>query len=92
MSKKEPKPKKKAPYVEVYEAAFGLVPPGKCVHHCDSNHSNDIASNLVAISRGHHFILHRLMRQLPLDVLFKIGEGLINFCRAESKRRQNEPK
>ena len=88
MSKKVSKPEKKQPYIEVYEAEYGPVPPGKCVHHCDSNHSNDIASNLVAVSRGHHFMLHRLMRQLPLEVLWKIGEGLLNFCKAEQKKEK----
>ena len=81
---------KKAHYIEVYEKEYGPVGKGKCVHHCDGDHSHDIASNLVAISRGHHFLIHRLMKQLPLDILFKIGEGILNYVIAEKKRETSK--
>jgi len=78
----------KETYREVYEKHNGPIPKGKIIHHLNGQHNDDRPDNLIALSRGHHFLLHRLMKQLPLELLWRIGEGLLDFVKQEAKKQK----
>jgi len=81
--------KVKAPtYRDVYEKAFGPIPKGKVIHHCNLNHEDNRPENLIAISRGLHWWLHRIVANLSLDVVWKIGEGLMDYCIKSQKKEK----
>jgi hypothetical protein len=79
------KPKKKQPYIEVYEAEYGPVPLGKngkslYIHHLNGQHNDNRLENLIAISGPIHCWLHRLCKWIPKNDLIRICKGIIEMC------------
>ena len=67
-------------YREIYEKTYGEIPKGKCIHHLNGQHDDNRIENLVALSRGIHCWLHRLMKWIPKDDLIRIAHGIIECC------------
>lgn len=80
---------------DIYEASTGeSIPTGWHVHHKDGNHSNNSASNLVAIDASTHAALHGLDRP-TIDKtccgcggLFKAQFERAKWCQPACKERE----
>lgn len=44
-------------YRKIYENHSGSIPKGYEIHHIDGNHSNNIPSNLMAVTAEEHYNL-----------------------------------
>lgn len=45
-------------YRKIYENHSGSIPKGYEIHHIDGNHSNNIPSNLMAVTAEEHYYIH----------------------------------
>ena len=66
-------------YRQIYEQAYGPIPPKMIVHHLNFDHNDNRPENFVLLTRNQHNVLHRLIKWLPKQVVGKIGKGLVEY-------------
>ena len=81
-------------YRQIYEQAYGPIPKDKRerphqIHHLNLKKTDNRLTNLIAIPRSWHIVWHRLIKNLPLETLFRLAEGLMDYIIAEQKRINN---
>ena len=69
----------------IWEAAYGLIPPGYDIHHKDGNGKNNALDNLAMMTHSDHLALHASLREQGIDVIDPNDPDVIRDREASKK-------